>query len=126
MSLTIDKSMEGQVIYAIGRENAKPRIGENPLYQVEIVTVAKTKAVVKFLSTGQTKKLSTNGCGDHSFNYSFYRNVQDFQAAHFRVKIVDALLYQHESVSSEVMVKIGELLGLDMDVSHLIKGPKGE
>jgi hypothetical protein len=109
----LDKSMEGQRLYAVGRGNAKDRgTTTDALHPIEVVSVARVNAKVRFLSTGQMKSLTVDGRGAHNFDYTFYRSEEDFKADHYLWKIMDALRYQSSPVPSAVIIQLGELLGV--------------
>lgn len=115
----LDKSMEGQRLYAVGRGNAKDRgTTTDALHPIEVVSVARVNAKVRFLSTGQMKSLTVDGRGAHNFDYTFYRSEEDFKADHYLWKIMDALRYQSSPVPSAVIIQLGELLGVDMAAGH--------
>ncbi|QJT41260.1 hypothetical protein E4188_22440 (plasmid) [Aeromonas media] len=117
--IKLNKSMEGHKLFALGINNARDR-GQTivTLHSIEVVSVARINAKVKFLSTGQVKALTVDGRGAHNFNYLFYRSEEDFKADHYLWKIMDALRHQNTEVPPEVIIKMGELLGVDMTISH--------
>ncbi|RDE60944.1 hypothetical protein [Aeromonas veronii] len=124
--IKLNKSMEGHKLYAVGRNNARDR-GKTieTLHSIEVVSVARVNAKVKFLSTDQIKTLTVDGRGAHNFDYSFYRSEEDFKADHYLWKIMDTLRYQSVEIPPAVIIKIGELLGVDMTTSHNVVGEPG-
>lgn len=123
--VTLDKTMEGQKLYAVGENNAKERGTSSALHPIEVVSVARVNAKVRFLSTGQTKPLTVRGGGPHNFNYTFYRSEEDFKADHYLLKIMDVLRYQNTPISPAVIIQIGELLGVDMTDRHHVVSELG-
>lgn len=121
--IKLNKSMEGHKLYALGRNNARDRGHTiDTLHSIEVVSVARVNAKVKFLATGQVKTLTVDGRGAHNFDYLFYRSEEDFKADHYRWKIMDELRYPSSDIPPEVIIKIGELLGVDMTISHNVVG----
>lgn len=125
-AIKLDKSMKGQRLFAVGRGNSRDRSAKTDgLHPIEVLSVARVNAKVLFLSTGQTKSLTLDGRGTHSFDYSFYRSEDDFKADHYLWKIVDALRYQNTTIPPEMVIQIGERLGVDMTAAHHVVSELG-
>jgi len=122
-NITLTKEMKGQRLYALGDSNAKKR-DKNPLYLIEVVSVARVNVVIRFVDSGRELSLTASGMGKANFNYKFYLSVDDFRADHFTNQMIDALRYQRTGVviPAASMIQIGELLGLDMNVDDLVIG----
>lgn len=123
----LTKSMEGHKLYAVGRNNAKDRDTTiDDLHPIEVVSVARVNAKVKFLSTGKIKALTVDGRGTHNFDYTFYLSEEDFKAEHYLHRIMDALRYQSTEIPPAVIIKIGELLGVNMTAAHNVVSELGD
>lgn len=117
MLLTIDKSLEGVQIFAFGTYNAAKHHSVNPLLKVTVEKIGREYADLVF-ENGSRRRVTFDGTGPHGHSYDLFRTVDDFKAYQLRKELAQTILAG--KVSSDIVLKLADALGIDFDVSvHL-------
>ncbi|MDK9793735.1 hypothetical protein [Vibrio sp. D431a] len=115
------KVHEGTEIYIQGKDNARNRGGITPLRKIFVKKV-NPKTVILVDNEGKELKLSHTGQGGANFNYAMYASLEDFKAHLCRKLIQDKFdFYNRDKVSTETVLKIAELLEIDLNITEYVK-----